>query len=67
MDTGLFEEWLQAFSPAAGIALHVENIYGDTSHHIIESWFKGVARALRTALEMDPRNSKTIPSTKGSL
>jgi DNA polymerase III alpha subunit len=52
---------------AAGITLHVENIYGDNSHHIIESCFKGLARSLRAALEMDPRNKNTIPSTKGSL
>ena len=56
MDTELFKEWFQAFSQAAGITLHVENIYGDNSHHIIESCFKGLARSLRTALEMDPRN-----------
>ena len=67
MDTELFKEWFQAFSQAAGITLHIENIYGDNSHHIIESCFKGLARSLRTALEMDPRNKKTIPSTKGSL
>ena len=67
MDTELFKEWFQAFAQAAGITLHVENIYGDNSHHIIESCFKGLARSLRTALEMDPRNKKTIPSTKGSL
>ena len=67
MDTELFKEWFQAFSQAAGVTLHVENIYGDNSHHIIESCFKGLARSLRTALEMDPRNKKSIPSTKGSL
>ena len=67
MDTELFKEWFQAFSQAAGITLHVENIYGDNSHHIIESCFKGLARSLRTALEIDPRNKRTIPSTKGSL
>ena len=67
MDTELFKEWFQAFSQAAGITLHVENIYGDNSHHIIESCFKGLARSLRTALEMDPRNKKSVPSTKGSL
>ena len=67
MDTELFKEWFQAFSQAAGITLHVENIYGDNSHHIIESCFKGLARSLRAALEMDPRNKNTIPSTKGSL
>ena len=63
----LFKEWFQAFSQSAGITLHVENIYGDNSHHIIESCFKGLARSLRAALEMDPRNKNTIPSTKGSL
>ena len=67
MDTELFKEWFQAFSQAAGITLHVENIYGDNSHHIIESCYKGLARTLRTALELDPRNKSTIPSTKGSL
>jgi len=67
MDTELFKEWFQAFSQAAGITLHVENIYGDNSHHIIESCFKGLARSLRAALEKDPRNKNTIPSTKGSL
>ena len=67
METELFKEWFQAFSQSAGITLHVENIYGDNSHHIIESCFKGLARSLRTALEIDPRNKKTIPSTKGSL
>ena len=56
MDTELFKEWFQALSQAAGITLHVENIYGDNSHHIIESCFKGLARSLRAALEIDPRN-----------
>ena len=67
MDTELFKELFQAFSQAAGITMHIENIYGDNSHHIIESCFKGLARSLRAALEMDPRNKNTIPSTKGSL
>ena len=67
MDTELFKEWFQAFSQSAGITLHVENIYGDNSHHIIESCFKGLARSLRTAMEIDPRNKTAIPSTKGSL
>ena len=67
MDTELFKEWFQAFSQSAGITLHIENIYGDNSHHIIESCYKGLARSLRAALEMDPRNKKSIPSTKGSL
>ena len=67
MDTELFKEWFQAFSQAAGITLHIENLYGDNSHHKIESCFKGLARSLRTALEIDPKNKKVIPSTKGSL
>ena len=67
MDTELFKEWFQAFSQAAGITLHVENIYGDNSHHIIESCYKALAKSLRAALEMDPRSKKSIPSTKGSL
>ena len=67
MDTELFKEWFQAFSQAAGVTLHMENIYGDNSHHIIESCFKGLARSLRSALEIDPKNKSVIPSTKGSL
>ena len=63
----LFKEWFQAFSQSAGITMHVENIYGDNSHHIIESCYKALARSLRAALEMDPRNKKSVPSTKGSL
>ena len=67
MDTELFKEWFQAFSQAAGITLHVENLYGDNSHHIIESCFKGLARALREALEIDKRIKNKVPSTKGVL
>ncbi|CAO6132496.1 HisB Imidazoleglycerol-phosphate dehydratase [Candidatus Pelagibacterales bacterium] len=67
MDTELFKEWFQAFSQSAGITLHVENIYGDNSHHIIESCFKGLARALRLALELDPRAGDSLPTTKGIL
>ena len=67
MDTELFKEWFQAFSQTAGVTLHIENIYGDNSHHIIESCFKGLARTLRAALEIDPRTKNVIPSTKGSL
>ena len=67
MDTELFKEWFQAFSQSAGITLHIENIYGDNSHHIIESCFKGLARALRIALEKDARASDSLPSTKGIL
>ena len=67
MDTELFKEWFQAFSQSAGITLHIENIYGDNSHHIIESCFKGLARALRLALEKDARTGDSLPSTKGIL
>ena len=67
MDTELFKEWFQAFSQSAGITLHIENIYGDNSHHIIESCFKGLARALRIALEKDARAADSLPSTKGIL
>ena len=67
MDTELFKEWFQAFSQAAGITLHVENIYGDNSHHIIESCFKALAQSLRKALEVDTRAKNKVPSTKGKL
>ncbi len=67
MDTELFKEWFQAFSQAAGLTLHVENIYGANSHHIIESCFKGLARALRQAVEIDSRKAGDVPSTKGML
>ena len=67
MDTELFKEWFQAFSQAAGITLHIENVYGDNSHHIIESCFKGLARSLREALAIDKRIKNRVPSTKGVL
>jgi len=67
MDTELFKVWFQAFSQSAGITLHVENLYGDNSHHIIESCYKGLARSLRHALEIDPRIKNKVPSTKGVL
>ena len=67
MDTELFKEWFQAFAQAAGITLHVENIYGDNSHHIIESCFKGLAKTLRTAFEIDEKMKDVIPSTKGTI
>ena len=67
MDTELFREWFQAFSQSAGATLHVENLYGDNNHHIIESCYKGIARALRIAIEIDPRKSDEVPSTKGVL
>ena len=67
MDTELFKEWFQAFSQAAGVTLHIENLYGENNHHIVESCFKGLARALREAIEIDPRKSDAVPSTKGVL
>ena len=67
MDTELFKEWFHAFAQNAGLTLHVENLYGTNSHHIIESCFKGLARALRRAVEIDPRKAGEVPSTKGKL
>ncbi len=67
MDTELFKEWFQAFSQSAGITLHVENLYGENNHHIIESCFKGLARALREAVAIDLQRADQVPSTKGSL
>jgi len=67
MDTELFKEWFQAFSQSAGVTLHVENIYGDNNHHIVESCYKGLARALKDALAIDPRQAEIVPSTKGTL
>ena len=67
MDTELFKEWFQAFSQSAGITLHIENIYGDNSHHKVESCYKGLARSLKDALAIDKRIKNSIPSTKGSI
>lgn len=67
MDTELFKEWFHAFATNAGICLHVENIYGANTHHIIESCFKATARAFRAALETDSRADGALPSTKGVL
>ncbi|WP_025897572.1 imidazoleglycerol-phosphate dehydratase HisB [Sneathiella glossodoripedis] len=67
MDTELFKEWFQAFAGSAGITLHIENLYGENNHHIIESCFKALARSLRDAVEIDPRRSDAVPSTKGVL
>ena len=67
MDTELFKEWFQAFAQAAGVTLHVESLYGDNDHHIVESCFKALARALRDAMEIDPRKADSVPSTKGTL
>jgi imidazoleglycerol-phosphate dehydratase len=66
-DTELFREWFQAFAINAGITLHVECFYADNNHHIAESCFKALARALRQAVEIDPRAATRIPSTKGTL
>jgi len=67
MDTELFKEWFQAFAQAAGITLHVENFYGINNHHIVETCYKALARALREAIEIDPRKADEVPSTKGTL
>lgn len=67
MDTELFQHWFHAFAGSAGITLHVENLYGENNHHIIESCFKALARALRQAVEIDPRKADSVPSTKGTL
>ena len=67
MDTELFKEWFQAFSQHAGVTLHIENLYGENSHHIVESCFKGLARSLRAAVAIDPRKAGEVPSTKGVL
>ena len=66
-DTEMIEHWFHSFAQAAGITLHVENLYGSNNHHIVESCFKGLARALRQAVEIDPRKADAIPSTKGIL
>jgi imidazoleglycerol-phosphate dehydratase len=67
MDTELFREWFHAFAQAAGLTLHIENLYGENNHHIVESCFKGLARALRAAVTIDPRKPDAVPSTKGVL
>ena len=66
-DTELVREWFQAFAMNSGITLHIENAYGENGHHIAESCFKALARALRVAIEIDPRQANVIPSTKGTL
>jgi imidazoleglycerol-phosphate dehydratase len=67
MDTELFKEFFQAFAQSAGVTLHVETLYGENNHHIAESAFKGLARALRAAIAVDPRKADAVPSTKGTL
>ena len=66
-DTELVQEWFQAFATNAGVTLHVQVLYGTNDHHIAESCFKGLARALRAAISIDARAANEIPSTKGSL
>lgn len=66
-DTELIEHWFHSFAQTAGLTLHVETLYGANNHHIVESAFKGLARALRQAVEIDPRKADAIPSTKGVL
>ena len=66
-DVDLVREFFQAFATNAGVTLHVETLYGDNSHHVAESCFKGLARALRAAVALDPAAEGEIPSTKGSL
>lgn len=67
MDTELFREWFQALAQNAGICLHIENLYGENSHHIVETCFKGTARALRAAIEIDERLAGAVASTKNML
>jgi imidazoleglycerol-phosphate dehydratase len=67
MDTELFREWFQAFAQNARVTCHVENAYGDNNHHIAETCFKGLARALRQAIAIDPGQAGRVPSTKGTL
>lgn len=67
MDTELFSHWFASFAQTAGITLHLETLYGENNHHIAESLFKALARALRAAVAIDPRIAGAIPSTKGIL
>lgn len=67
MDTELFREWFQAFAQNAGMTLHIETLYGENNHHIAETCYKGLARALRQAVAIDPRQAGRVPSTKGTL
>ena len=66
-DTELIEHWFHSFAQSAGLTLHIETLYGGNNHHIVESCYKGLARALRQAVEIDPRKADSIPSTKGIL
>jgi imidazoleglycerol-phosphate dehydratase len=66
-DTELVEHWFHSFAQTAGLTLHVENLYGRNNHHLVESAFKALARALRQAVSIDPRKADAVPSTKGTL
>ncbi len=66
-DTELVEHWFHSFAQAAGLTLHIENLYGRNNHHLVESAYKSLARALRQAVELDPRKADSVPSTKGTL
>ena len=67
MDTEVFQEWFKAFAQSAGLTLHVETIYVENNHHIVESCYKALARALKMAIAIDPRKADAVPSTKGVL
>jgi len=67
LDTELIDHWFHSFAGELGMTLHIETLYGRNNHHICESIFKGTARALRAAVEIDPRKADQIPSTKGTL
>jgi imidazoleglycerol-phosphate dehydratase len=67
IETEIFREFFQSFSQSAEFTLHIENIYGQNTHHIIESCFKSMAISLRNAINLDPRNLDNVPSTKGTL
>ena len=67
MDTELFQEWFKAFTQSAGLTLHVETLYGENNHHIVESCYKGLAQALMAAIAINPRKADAVPSTKGVL
>ena len=67
IETEIFREFFQSFTQSAGITLHIENLYGNNTHHIVESCFKSLAISIREAIKIDKQNSNNIPSTKGSL
>lgn len=66
-DVEMIEHWFHSFAGSAGLTLHIETLYGSNNHHIVESCYKALARALRQAVEIDPRKGDAIPSTKGTL